>query len=128
LPDLSPSISKLTEGDSIMTRTETLARLGRCHLFIEPVRSESDGSWRIEIAAEGGRALLLDTPAAALLADALRHDGESLLATRIEMGIERAWRHALSESGVTRLESTGGRRRGAEQSKKLSPMRDGAGA
>jgi hypothetical protein len=83
-----------------MTRTETLARLSRHRLFIEPVRSEKDGVWRIKISAGGGHALLLDVGAAARLAHELRLNGERLLATRIEISIEQQRRCAVSEKAA----------------------------
>ena len=83
-----------------MTRTETLVRLGRHRLFIEPVRSENDGVWRIEISGGSGHALLLDVGAAARLAQELRLIGERLLATRIEISIEQQRRCAVSEQAA----------------------------
>jgi hypothetical protein len=86
-----------------MIPTEVLARLSRYHLDIEPARSESDGVWRVEISTEG-RKLLLDARAAAMLAQELRRAGGRLLATRIEIGLERARRSAVSErDGLTHV-------------------------
>jgi hypothetical protein len=81
-----------------MTRTEMLELYGRGPLAIEPARSEHDGMWRIRFAADFIRPRFLDARAATMLADELRHGGERLLATRIEICIEQARRLAASES------------------------------
>ena len=82
-----------------MIRAEILAQLGRQRLLIAPVRSEIDGVWRIKISTDDGRAVFLDTTAATQLADQLRRNGERLLATRLEIGIEQRRRCAVLEKG-----------------------------
>jgi len=86
--------------DSIMIRTEILTQLGRQRLLIAPVRSEIDGVWRIKISTDDGRAVFLDTTAASQLADQLRSNGERLLATRLEIGIEQRRRCAVLEKAA----------------------------
>jgi hypothetical protein len=96
------SITDPREGRFIMTRTEMLELFGRRRVVIEPACREFDGMWHIKIAAEGIRECLLDARSASALADELRREGESLLATRIEISIEQVRRHTVSES-VRRL-------------------------
>ena len=83
-----------------MIRAEILAQLSRQRLLIAPVRTEIDGVWRIKISTDDGRAVFLDSAAATRLAEELRRNGDRLLATRIEIGIEQRRRCAVLEKAA----------------------------
>ena len=79
-----------------MNPKEILAQIGKGPLRIEPARCETFGVWRVRFIANGRALRDLEVPDAKRIAQDLRRDGNRLLATRIEIGIEQARRIALS--------------------------------
>ena len=79
-----------------MSPKDILAQIGKGPLRIEPARCDTFGVWRIRFIANGRALRDLELPDAKRMAQDLRHDGNRLLATRIEIGIEQARRIALS--------------------------------
>jgi hypothetical protein len=79
-----------------MSPKEILAQIGKGPLRIEPARCKTFGVWRIRFITNGRALRDLELPDAKRMAHELRHNGNRLLATRIEIGIEQARLCALS--------------------------------
>jgi hypothetical protein len=89
--------------DLAMTPKEILAQIGKGALSIEPARCESFGVWRIRFLANGRCLRDLEVADAKKIANALRHDGNRLLAKRIDISIEEArLRAALDADAISR--------------------------
>jgi hypothetical protein len=85
-----------------MTQNDLLAIIADGPVRIEPARCDAFGIWRIRFLANGRSLRDVEIFDAKKMADELRHKGNRLLATRIEIGIEQARRGALSEPGTQR--------------------------
>jgi hypothetical protein len=96
--ETAPSIIAIDEGASIMSPKDILAQIGKGPVKIEPARCEAFGVWRIRFIADGRALRDLEVFDAKRMAEELRHKGNRLLATRIEIGIEQARRKANSET------------------------------
>jgi hypothetical protein len=88
-----------------MIPKEILAQIGKGPLSIEPARCESFGVWRIRFLTNGRCLRDLEVADAKKIANALRHDGNHLLAKRIDISIEEArLRAVLDADAISRTD------------------------
>ena len=80
-----------------MNQRDLLAQIGRGPVRIEPARCDAFGVWRVRFTTNGRHIRDVEVFDAIKMAEELRHCGNRLLATRIEIGIEQARRCALSD-------------------------------
>jgi hypothetical protein len=83
-----------------MNQKDLIAQIGNGPVRIEPARCDAFGVWRLRFTTNGRHLRDVEVFDAMKMAEELRHSGNRLLATRIEIGIEQARRCASSDSTV----------------------------